>query len=189
LIAPAGDGSAQVFSSSPSGGSQSMELMYLLSITAAKRSIRLSSSYFVPDDMALRALTEALKRGVKLQIITPGKHIDSETVRGASKARWGALLSAGAEIYEYQPTMYHCKVMIVDEYMVSAGSTNFDPRSFSLNDEANLNIYDKRFATAQIAIFESDLKRSRRVTLAEWEARPWRVKLTEHVASLVGSQL
>jgi cardiolipin synthase len=163
--------------------------MYLLSIAGAKRSIHLSSSYFVPDDMALRAMTDALKRGVSLQIITPGTHIDSETVRGASKARWGGLLAAGAEIYEYQPTMYHCKVMIVDEFMVSAGSTNFDPRSFSLNDEANLNIYDMRFATAQVAIFENDLKRSRRVTLAEWEARPWREKLAERVASLIGSQL
>ena len=188
-IVPTGDGSAQVFSNSPSGGTESMELMYLLSITGAQRSIRLSSSYFVPDELALRAMTDALERGVGLQIITPGAHIDSETVRGASKARWGRLLAAGAEIYEYQPTMYHCKVMIVDEFMVSVGSTNFDPRSFSLNDEANLNIYDKRFATAQVAIFEGDLKRSHRVTSAQWEARPWREKLAERVASLIGSQL
>jgi cardiolipin synthase len=188
-IVPSGDGSAQVFSSSPSGGTESMELMYLLSITGAQRSIRLSSSYFVPDELALRAMTDALERGVGLQIITPGAHIDSETVRGASRARWGRLLAAGAEIYEYQPTMYHCKVMIVDEFMVSVGSTNFDPRSFSLNDEANLNIYDKRFATAQVAIFEGDLNRSQRVTSADWEARPWREKLAERVASLIGSQL
>ncbi len=189
LIDPAGDGSAQVFSSSPSGGTESMELMYLISITAASRSIRLSSSYFVPDDMALRAMTDALKRGVKLQIITPGGHIDTELVRDASKARWGKLLADGAEIYEYQPTMYHCKVMIVDEFMVSVGSTNFDPRSFRLNDESNLNIYDKNFATAQVAVFEGDLKRSRRVTLAAWQARPWRAKVTERLASLIGSQL
>ena len=184
-----GEGHAQVFSSSPSGGSESMELMYLLSITAATRSVRLSSAYFVPDELALRAMTDALRRGVKLQIITPGKHTDAETVRSASRETWGRLLAAGAEIHEYQPTMYHCKVMIVDELLVSTGSTNFDNRSFRLNDEANLNIYDAAFAKEQIAIFEDDLVHSRRISLAEWQHRPWTERLAERTASLLGSQL
>jgi cardiolipin synthase len=188
-IAPVGGSPAQVFSSSPSGGSASMELMYLMAITAAERTIRLSSSYFVPNDLAVRTMVAAMKRGVKLQIITPGPHTDTETVRGASKARWGELLEAGAEIYEYQPTMYHCKVMIVDEFMVSAGSTNFDDRSFRLNDEANLNIYDAEFAAEQARIFDADLARSRRVDLATWQARPLTEKLLERFASLFGSQL
>ena len=188
-IAASGSGPAQIFSSSPSGGSASMELMYLLSITAAARTIRLSSSYFVPNELAVQTLVDALKRGVKVQIITPGPHIDTETVRAASKARWGELLAAGAEIYEYQPTMYHCKVMIVDEFMVSTGSTNFDDRSFRLNDEANLNIYDAAFAKQQVQIFDADLAGSRRVSLAEWQARPWREKAWENIASLLGPQL
>ncbi|HSC62679.1 MAG TPA: phospholipase D-like domain-containing protein [Caldimonas sp.] len=188
-IEPVGGGAAQVFSSSPSGGSASMELMYLMSITAAKRTIRLSSSYFVPNELAVRTMVDAMKRGVKLQIITPGGHIDTETVRAASRSRWGELLAAGAEIYEYQPTMYHCKVMIVDEFMVSTGSTNFDDRSFRLNDEANLNIYDKAFAAEQVAVFAADLARSRRITLAQWEARPMKEKMLEKLASLLGSQL
>jgi len=188
-LAPVGEGAAQVFSSSPSGGSASMELMYLMSITAAKRTIRLSSSYFVPNELAIETMVAAIKRGVKLQIITPGEHTDTETVRAASRARWGDLLAAGAEIYEYQPTMYHCKVMIVDEFMVSSGSTNFDDRSFRLNDEANLNIYDRGFALEQAKVFDADLGRSRRIALAEWQARPLREKLLEHVASLLGSQL
>ena len=181
--------SAQVFSSSPSGGGESMELMYLLSITAAARTIRLSSAYFVPNELAVKTMVDALKRGVKIQIITPGAHIDTETVRAASKARWGDLLEAGAEIYEYQPTMYHCKVMIVDEFMVSTGSTNFDDRSFRLNDEANLNIYDTVFAQQQVQIFDADRAKSRRVSLAQWQARPWTEKAWEHVASLLGPQL
>jgi len=188
-LEPVGKGAAQVFSSSPSGGSASMELMYLMAITAAKRTIRLSSSYFVPNELAVQTMVEAMKRGVKLQIITPGEHIDTETVRAASRARWGDLLAAGAEIHEYQPTMYHCKVMIVDEFMVSTGSTNFDDRSFRLNDEANLNIYDAAFAAEQAAIFSADLARSRRITLAEWQGRPLKEKLLEHLASLLGSQL
>ena len=163
--------------------------MYLMAITSAKRTIRLSSSYFVPNALAVRTLADAMKRGVKLQIITPGEHMDSQTVRSASKARWGELLAAGAEIYEYQPTMYHCKVMIVDEFMVSTGSTNFDDRTFRLNDEANLNIYDADFAREQVTIFDADLAKSRRIELAEWQSRPFKDKLVEHLASIFGSQL
>ncbi len=188
-LSPVGDGQAQVFSSSPTGGSDSMELMYLLAITAAKRSIRLSSSYFVPNDMALRALTAAIRRSVKLTIITPGEHIDSDAVRAASRAKWGPLLEAGAQMHEYQPTMYHVKVMIVDEFMVSTGSTNFDDRSFSLNDEANLNIYDAAFAKEQVAVFDADLAKSKRITLEMWKARPLRQKIAEKFASLLDSQL
>jgi len=110
-------------------------------------------------------------------------------VRNASRATWGELLAAGAEIYEYRPTMYHCKVMIVDELLVSTGSTNFDERSFRLNDEANLNIYDAEFAREQVAIFEADLARSRRVTLAEWKERPLKERFAERAASLIGAQL
>ena len=184
-----GKGQAQMFSSSPSGGSESMQLMYLLAISGALRSIDLSASYFVPDELTVQALVEALRRGVKLRIVVPGKYIDSETVRGASRARWGPLLEAGALIAEYQPTMYHCKVMVVDELLVSVGSTNFDNRSFRLNDEATLNIYDTDFARQQRSIFEEDLRMSHPISLAEWVQRPWKEKLAEHVASLLGPQL
>ena len=185
----AGNSDAQVFSSSPSGGSESMQLMYLLAITAADRSIDLSSAYFVPDDLATRAMTDALKRGVRIRIITPGEIIDTDTVRAASRGSWGPLLEAGAEIYEYQPTMYHCKAMIVDKLLVSVGSTNFDNRSFKLNDETNLNVYDTAFAERQTQVFEDDLRRSRLVTHKAWSDRPWKEKLMERLALLLGSQL
>src|SRR5205085_2859748 len=141
-----------------------MHLMYLLAITAADREILLENSYFVPDELAVRALVAALKRGVKVQIITPGDDIDTEVVRKASRARWGDLLRAGAEIYEYQPTMFHCKVMVVDRLLVSVGSTNFDNRSFRLNDEANLNVLDGAFAARQVEIFRDDVAHARRIT-------------------------
>jgi cardiolipin synthase len=131
-------------------------------------------------------LTAALKRGVKVQIITPGKYMDKKIVRGASRSRWGGMLDAGAEIYEYELTMYHTKMFIVDDLLVSVGSTNWDPRSFGLNDEANLNIYDAGFASRQLEEFRLDLTKSHRVTLAEWRARPWREKLGEQLASLLG---
>ena len=187
--AAVGAGAAQVFSSSPSGGSESMKLMYLLAITAAKKSINLASAYFIPDDLSRAALVAALKRGVKVRVITPGANTDVETVRRASRALWGDLLEAGAEIYEYIPTMYHCKVMVVDEKFVSVGSTNFDPRSFELNDEANLNIFDGAFAREQNATFDKDVAQSKRISVEEWQARPWTSKVWEHTAALFGPLL
>src|ERR1035437_3824654 len=185
-LAPAGTLAAQLFYSSPTSGAESMELMYLLAITAAEHTIYLSSAYFVPDELTSEALIAALKRGVKVQIIVPGKYMDQKIVRGASRSRWGGMLDAGAEIYEYELTMYHTKMFIVDDLLVSVGSTNWDPRSFGLNDEANLNIYDAGFASRQLEEFRLDLTKSHRVTLAEWRARPWREKLAEKLASLLG---
>ena len=189
VLESAGNEPAQMFSSSPTGGSESMRLMYLFAITAAARSIDLSASYFVPDELTARTLTDAMKRGVKVRIIVPGEHTDSETVRSASRATWGPLLQAGAVIAEYQPTMYHCKVLIVDELLVSVGSTNFDNRSFRLNDEATLNIFDASFAAEQIKIFNADLALSRPITRAEWQTRPLRERVAERLASIIGSQL
>ena len=188
-LAAAGSGQAQMFSSSPSGGSESMQLMYLMALTAASRSIELSAAYFVPDELTLQALLQAMERGVKLRIVVPGQHIDSDTVRSASRATWGPLLAAGAVIAEYGPTMYHCKVLIIDRLLVSVGSTNFDNRSFRLNDEATLNIVDPIFAAAQTATFEADLALSRRVTHAEWVDRPLRDRVGESLASLIRNQL
>ena len=180
---------AQVFTSSPSGGGDSMLLMYLLAITAAVHSIDLSASYFVPDGLTRRALEAALERGVRVRIIVPGERMDIEVVRRASRAQWGALLKAGAQIHEYHPTMFHCKTLVVDRRMVSVGSTNFDNRSFRLNDEANLNVYDCAFAEHVVAVFERDLERSRRITYAMWMHRPWQEKLIERALALVSSQL
>ena len=186
---PAGSQKAQMFSSSPSSGSESMQLMYHLAITAAERSIDLSVAYFVPDELTQKLLMDALARGVRVRFITPGEHTDTDTVKAASRATWGPLLQAGALIYEYQPTMYHCKVMIVDQLLVSVGSTNFDNRSFRLNDEANLNVYDAAFARRQTEVFEDDLKRSRRVTYEEWLNRPLREKAHEKLTGWLRSQL
>jgi cardiolipin synthase len=184
-----GPAQAQVFVSSPGGGGESAQFLYLLSIVSAAKSIRMSASYFVPDDVEVKAFVAALKRGVKIQIILPGPSTDSGVTRRASRADWGDLLRAGAEIYEYQPTMFHVKAMVVDDLWTTVGSTNFDSRSFSVNDEANLNVYDRDFALAQARIFEDDLKRSRRITLEEWESRPWTAKLWERAMGLLSSQL
>ncbi|MEO8036273.1 MAG: phospholipase D-like domain-containing protein, partial [Acidobacteriota bacterium] len=142
-----------------------------------------------PDDLSVETLVAATKRGALVQVIVPGKRIDAELTRKASKSRWGALLEAGVEIYEYQPTMYHCKVMIIDETWVSVGSTNFDSRSFRLNDEANLNVLDTGFAKRQVAIFDEDLGHARRITYEAWKKRPLAEKIMEQLAGLFRSQL
>jgi len=188
-LPPVGDIPAQMFSSSPTGGSESMHLMYLMAITAARHTIDLSAAYFVPDDLTIRTLIEAAKRGVRVRIITPGKIIDSDLVKAASRERWPELLDAGVQIAEYNPTMYHVKALIVDNLLVSVGSTNFDNRSFSINDEANLNVLHEGFATQMSAIFEADWKRATRMTEAKFERRPWWQRLSTAVVSLVGKQL
>jgi len=184
-----GESLAQVFRSSPNEGSESVRLMYLLSIAGARRSVRIAASYFVPDDLSIETIVGARARGVHVTIVLPGATIDTEVTRMASRSRWGPLLRAGVEIYEYRPTMYHCKIMIVDDIWVSVGSTNFDNRSFRLNDEANLNVYDRDFASSQVADFDRDLARSDRVTLDAWSRRPLRERVVDRLAGLLRSQL
>ena len=189
MLRVAGQSGAQMISSSPSNGSENMALMYQMALTAADSSIDLSMAYFVPDELSRKVLLDAMRRGVRLRIVTPGKLTDTETVRAASRSTWGPLLEAGAQIYEYKPSMFHCKVLIIDNYFVSVGSTNFDNRSFRLNDEANLNVYDPQFAARQSQVFEEDLTKSRRITLQEWQERPLKEKVREQISALISSQL
>jgi cardiolipin synthase len=185
----AGDLDAHLFIASPAGGSESMHLMYLLAIAAATQSIDLAASYFVPDELAIQAFEAARKRGVRVRVLLPGPWIDTEAVRLASKGTWGRLLKAGVEIFVYQPTMLHTKMLIIDRELVSVGSTNFDPRSFRLNDEANLNVYDNTFATQMTEVFERDLTSGMPYTYDMWKRRPLGEKLAEKLLRPIRSQL
>jgi cardiolipin synthase len=185
----AGGSWAQVFKSSRSEGSESVRLMYLLSIASATKDIRLKAAYFVPDALAIETFVAARKRGVNIEIIVPGPHTDTKIVQRASRSLWGALLDAGVRIYEYQPTMYHCKVLIVDDLWASVGSTNFDDRSFRLNDEANLNVYDPAFAAEQVKVFEEDKRNARLMTRAEFKNRSKLGKIFDALAGTLRRQL
>ena len=156
---------ALVFKSSPRGGDLDIHLLYLLAIASAQHTLRIENAYFLPDDLTRNELIAAAKRGVKVEIILPGKHIDQKLVRLASKRHWPALIEAGAKIYEYQPTMVHVKLLIVDDVFVSVGSGNFDNRSIRLNDEANLDVWDREFAAKQISLFNGDKRRSREIVV------------------------
>lgn len=188
-LEPAGEMDAQMFGSSPTGGSTSMHLMVLLAITAARRSIDIQNSYFVPDNLAVSALLDARKRGVRIRIVVPGRHTDAPLGRYAAHKLCGVLLEAGAEFYEYEPTMIHTKVMVVDELWVSVGSSNFDDRSFRLNDEANLNVFSAELAREQLQQIEADIAKAHRLTLRRWVKRPTTRRLYENVAMLLRSQL
>ena len=188
-LKPAGPHRCQMFKSSPMEGSESARLMYLLSITAAERSLKVGSAYFVPDDLTTETLIEAVDRGVAVEVLVPGQHIDSGEVRSASRHRWGKLLQHGVRIFEFEPTMYHCKTMIIDDLWTSVGSANFDNRSFRLNDEANLNVIDREIAAAETRAFDEDLERAREITYEEWRQRPAWQQATDAAAALFRSQM
>ncbi|TPN37535.1 cardiolipin synthase B [Mesorhizobium sp. B1-1-6] len=186
---PAGSLSAQLILSSQPNGSENMELMMLAAIAAARDHLRIGMAYFVPDDIALQQILDARKRGVAVDVIVPNWLTDVPLVRKGSRYFWGDLLKAGVRIFEFQPTMYHPKLLIVDDVWTSFGSANLDERSLRLNDEATLNVYGRDFAKTQIDLFSQDLARSRQISLGEWEARPLTEKISDWLASRLHSQL
>jgi cardiolipin synthase len=185
----AGDMDAQMFGSSPVGGSESMHLMILLALTAAQRTIDIENAYFVPDRLTVDALVAAARRGVRVRIVVPGHYTDARVGRWAAQALYGDLLNAGIELYEYQPTMIHCKVLVIDGMWTSVGSANFDDRSFRLNDEANLNVFSAQLAAEQIKYIEQDIDRSKRMVLRRWARRSATRRVYENLALLLRSQL
>lgn len=185
----AGDDFCQVFKSSESDTSGSARVMLLFSVAAARHRIQIANAYFIPDDLIIDTLIEARRRGVEIDIITPSELIDEHVVRFVGRARWRRLLEAGVRIHEFQVARFHCKYMIVDECWLSVGSANFDNRSLRLNDEANLNVLDRKFAQLHSRVFSEHLAKSREITLAEWQRRPLFEKVIGNMAGVFSSQL
>lgn len=176
------------YKSGPGEDPENARISYLMAIAAARKSILIQHAYFVPDDLALGMLLDARKRGVEIDVIIPA-HNDSRFGRAASRSRWGKLLEAGVRFHRYQPAMYHCKVMMVDDLFLTVGSVNFDNRSFGINDEVAINALDTNLARAGRQLFEADLAQSTPLTLEEFLARPWWLKLADHFCGLFRSQL
>jgi cardiolipin synthase len=147
-------------------------ILFQLLLAGARDSIDINSPYFLPDPGARRELIGAVARGVRVRVITPGRLNNHYLARLASRRRYGELLEAGVEIHEYEPRMIHAKIMIVDGEWSVVGSTNFDSRSFDLNDEINLLVADRMLAADLMRDFEADRAQSRRITLADWRRRP-----------------
>jgi cardiolipin synthase len=179
---------AQIVTSSPAFGDYAMYTMYLLAIASARRSIFLTNPYFLPDQRMEDALLDAARRGVRIAALTPGK-IDHDVVRSASRRGFGRLLQGGIEIYEYQASLLHSKTMVVDGVWATVGSTNFDNRSFALNEELNVALYDPSVVARLTEVFQHDLARATRVTYEAWRHRGLRARLFELFVYPIQSQL
>jgi len=179
---------AQVVRSSPAGGSVAMYTMFLLAMASARRSIYITNPYFVPDEKMVLTLLQARRRGVRVVLLLPGA-IDHKIVRQASRGELGRLLKEGVEIHEYRPALLHAKTMVIDSMWATVGSTNLDRRSFALNEELNLVIYDATVARRLEQVFEKDLAQSRPVTYAGWNNRGLLSRVLEILAVPVRDQL
>jgi cardiolipin synthase len=187
-LEPRGNILAQIVKSSPIGGSFQSYMLFLLSINAAKKSILITNPYFIPDDVMTEALVKAAARGVRVVVLAPGE-IDSQLTYTASRSHYGPLLLGGVQIFEYKASLMHAKTMAVDSIWATIGSTNFDNRSFALNQEVNLTVHDSGVARRLEQIFEEDLKYSKQISYAEWKSRGISERLFELFAFPVKEQL
>jgi cardiolipin synthase A/B len=177
-LEPRGKVSAQIVKSSPAGGSFQNFMLFLISITAAKKSILITNPYFIPDDQTIEALLQAVRRGVRVVVLVPGK-IDHKITYRASRSNYGRMLLGGIKIYEYTAALMHAKTMVIDGVWATIGSTNLDNRSLALNEELNLTVYDRGLGRRLEQIFQEDLKYSRQITYEEWRSRGMGERLAE----------
>lgn len=184
----AGNSVGLIITSTPAAGSTRARTLFQLLIASARERIYISTPYFLPDLSARQAIVEAaLNRGVEVKILTPGTHSDHAFTRNSSRTLYGPLLKRGVRIYEYRPAMIHVKAMMVDDQWAIVGSTNFDHRSFELNDEVNLAILDHSVTQRLVHDFESDLRDSVEVTYEEW-LRTSRLRIHDRFESLLSKQ-
>jgi cardiolipin synthase len=172
--------------SSPTGGSNDLKRLYLLAIASARRRLDITTPYFVTDESSEWALKDAVSRGVRIRILVEGDITDAMPVKYASRDAYERLMAMGIEIYEYQPTMMHTKVVVVDGVWSMFGSANFDNRSLELNDELNVAVSDRDLARRLMDDFEQDLHVSSRLDLARWRQRSLLEKSREKFWSYFG---
>jgi len=185
-----GDAKAHVVWTSPAGSPSTLKLLHYMALHAAKKSITIQNPYFLPDPDARKALLDAVKRGVEVRIMIPSTEAsDAKFVQHASHHHYGTLLKGGVKLYDYERTLLHQKVMVIDRCWATVGSTNFDDRSFEVNDEVSLVVYDERIAEELERTFENDLQHATKVELGPWKKRGVVHKLTDFGAFLFNEQL
>jgi cardiolipin synthase len=165
---------ALVVNSTPSvGGATRARMLFQLLLASAKTSIHITTPYFLPDRSMVHELVRAVQeRGVELTLLVPGKHSDHLLTRSSSRHAYGHLLKAGARILEYRPAMIHAKILLIDGVWAVVGSTNFDNRSFGLNDEVNLAVRNREFTLRLEKDFVHDLAEAEPVSYEQWRHRP-----------------
>jgi cardiolipin synthase len=187
-LEPSGKLPAQIVKSSPTGGSFQNYMLFLLSINSAKKTIFITNPYFIPDSVMTKALVKAANRGVRVIVLLPGE-IDSHLTYTASRSHYGPLLRGGVQIFEYKASLMHAKTIVVDGVWLTIGSTNFDNRSFALNQEINLTVYDSGLAHRLEEIFQEDLKYSQQITYEQWQSRSIFERLFEFFEFPIREQL
>jgi cardiolipin synthase len=180
------EGTSFVVRSSSTGGANDLKRLYLLAIASARRTLDVQSPYFIPDESSAWALEQAVQRGVRIRVLVEGDETDAVPVKYASRSWYDRLVQQGIEIYEYQPTLMHAKVIVVDGVWSMFGSANFDNRSLELNDELNVAVTSRDLAARFLQDFEHDLTRSRRLVLEDWRRRPLLKKVREQFWSAFG---
>ena len=186
----AGTTAVAVVPSSPLAAMSGADRVYSISLAAAAKEIWIANSYFLPDDETAGLLIAAVKRGVDVRVIVPSDDVsDVPATKAAGRSSFGPLLEGGVKVFEYQPTMYHLKTMVVDGVFSTIGSGNFDERSFHLNEELNIFVYDGAFASQVKESYRRDLARCRPYTLAMWKARSLKKRVTEWLVTPIRSEL
>jgi cardiolipin synthase len=180
------EGASILVSSGPSGGSSDLKRLYLLALASARRTIDIASPYFITDESSRWSLRDAVARGVKIRILVESDVTDAMPVKYASRVHYEQFLRQGIEIYEYQPTLMHAKVIVVDGVWSMFGSANFDNRSLELNDELNVAVTNRALAARFLADMEQDLRVSHRLTLENWQRRGWLNKARERFWAAFG---
>lgn len=189
-LAPVGPTAAHVAFTSPTGSMSSVQILYYLAIKSARREILIQNPYLLPDKEAIDALEDAVKRGVDVRVMVPSTDAtDSAIVQHASHHHFGTLLKRGIKLYEYKHTLLHQKVIVVDGIWSSVGSTNFDARSFQLNDEVNIGLLDANVAAQLRSAFQSDLRYCVQRRYSEWQKRSLWHKLEDGLAYLAHAQM
>jgi cardiolipin synthase len=184
-----GDISAHVVSSASGDAVSSVAMLYTVAIATARREVLIQNPYFAPNDGVVELFAMMVRRGVKVHLMVPGKHTDSPFVRRAGCSLYTALLEAGVRLYEFEPTLLHQKIVVVDEIWSHVGSTNFDARSLALNEEVGVGILDVGIAAELKAAFNEDLRRCAELKLEQWRRRPVFDRAYERFAYLLHEQL
>jgi len=189
-VRPAGDSIAMVVNSTPSyGGASRARILFQTLIASATKTIHITTPYFLPDSSLAEALIEAIKkRGVQVRILVPGTKSDLWLTRSASRRGYGPLLKAGAQVFEYQPSMMHAKILLIDGLWSVVGSTNFDQRSFAINNEVNMAVREPALNQRLEDDFINDLNDSRELSYDEWLRRPWVERAPEFFGWIIQQQ-
>ena len=166
-----GDSVIQCVRGASEAGMSDVSTLFNALLQLAEKRVRIATAYFVPDGAMNERLCAAADRGVEVEILLPGPNADKRFVQLAGEASYAELLDHGINLWQFQPSMLHAKVMTVDGILAMVGSANVNARSTELDEEINLVVLDDDVVATLDQQFDEDLDRSDRVTVGDWEDR------------------